>query len=234
MGELINIDDILAVALNAPGVRIDRDEFLTKNFSRIVKPEKVQEILKTSPIRANISTKKLSDVAKECINYETYKVSLLSVGSGFGGLVGIPADLAQYLVHVIRISQKLAYIYGWPEIINIDEGLDEETKNIIFLFMGEMYGIKSSNELISAVSKTYAQKLSKDLAKSALTKTAWYPILKELCKTVGIKITKDTVAKSAAKAIPVLASIACGTMTYCSFKNGANRLHKSLKENPVL
>ena len=234
MGELININDVLAIALNAPGVRIDRNEFLINNFSRIVDPEKVQEILNTSPIKANISKSKLDNIAEECINYETYKVSLLSFGSGFGGLIGIPADLAQYLVHVIRISQKLAYIYGWPEIFNIDRSLDEETKNIILIFIGEVYGVAGTNEAISRISQVYAEHLSKSLAKQALTKTTWYPLLKELCKTIGIKITKDTVSKSAAKAVPIIASLVCGALTYGSFKDGANRLHKSLKENPVL
>lgn len=229
----LDFDKVLAVAVKAPMVKIDRAEFLKNNFSREVEPKMVDKIVQTSPIKAGVSEHILKKIARECIKNETYNVSALSFGTGFGGLIGIPADLAQYLVHVLRISQKLAYIYGYPSMISIDGGMDDATKNIILLFIGMMYGVKGTEKIIANLSVTLAEQIAKNISREALTKTAWYPLLKEICKQVGIKVTKDTLGKAAVKSIPVLASIVSATLSYICFEKNAERLHETLRENPV-
>lgn len=228
-----DFEEALAVAVKAPMVKIDRAEFLKNNFSREVEPKMVDKIVQTSPIKAGVSEHILKKIARECIKYETYNVSALSFGTGFGGLIGIPADLAQYLVHVLRISQKLAYIYGYPSMISIDGGMDDATKSIILLFIGMMYGVRKTDEVIAKLSVTLAEQIAKNISREALTKTAWYPLLKQICKQVGIKVTKDTLGKAAGKSIPVLASIVSATLSYICFEKNAERLHKTLRENPV-
>lgn len=228
-----DFNEVLAVAVKAPMVKIDRAEFLKNNFSREVEPKMVDKIVQTSPIKAGVSEHILKKIARECIKNETYNVSALSFGTGFGGLIGIPADLAQYLVHVLRISQKLAYIYGYPSMISIDGGMDDATKNIILLFIGMMYGVKGTEKVIANLSVTLAEQIAKNISREALTKTAWYPLLKEICKQVGIKVTKDTLGKAAVKSIPVLASIVSATLSYICFEKNAERLHETLRENPV-
>ena len=229
----LDFDKVLAVAVKAPMVKIDRAEFLKNNFSREVEPKMVDKIVQTSPIKAGVSEHILKKIARECIKNETYNVSALSFGTGFGGLIGIPADIAQYLVHVLRISQKLAYIYGYPSMISIDGGMDDATKNIILLFIGMMYGVKGTEKVIANLSVTLAEQIAKNISREALTKTAWYPLLKEICKQVGIKVTKDTLGKAAVKSIPVLASIVSATLSYICFEKNAERLHETLRENPV-
>lgn len=229
----LDFEEVLAVAVKAPMVKIDRAEFLKNNFSREVEPKMVDKIVQTSPIKAGVSEHILKKIARECIKYETYNVSALSFGTGFGGLIGIPADLAQYLVHVLRISQKLAYIYGYPSMISIDGGMDDATKSIILLFIGMMYGVRKTDEVIAKLSVTLAEQIAKNISREALTKTAWYPLLKQICKQVGIKVTKDTLGKAAGKSIPVLASIVSATLSYICFEKNAERLHKTLRENPV-
>lgn len=228
-----DFEEVLAVAVKAPMVKIDRAEFLKNNFSREAEPKMVDKIVQTSPIKAGVSEHILKKIARECIKYETYNVSALSFGTGFGGLIGIPADLAQYLVHVLRISQKLAYIYGYPSMISIDGGMDDATKSIILLFIGMMYGVRKTDEVIAKLSVTLAEQIAKNISREALTKTAWYPLLKQICKQVGIKVTKDTLGKAAGKSIPVLASIVSATLSYICFEKNAERLHKTLRENPV-
>ena len=108
-----DFNEVLAVAVELPGVKIEREEFLQKNFSSRFNREIVARIVQTSPIRAGVNESVLYEIARECINYEQKKVSALSFAMGGGGLPGIPADLAQYFAHVLRISQKLAYIYAY-------------------------------------------------------------------------------------------------------------------------
>ncbi len=229
-----DFNDVLAVAVKAPCVKIEREEFLQSNFSRVCSPDVVKKIIQTSPIAAGISERLLNEIARECINYEKYKVSTLSFGIGFGGLVGIPADLAQYLAHVLRIAQKLAYIYGYPEIVSIEGSMDETSKNIILMFIGVMYGVNQANKVIAELSKSLAGKVSKDILKATLTKTAWYPFLKEVGKEVGIKVTKDTLGKTVIKSVPIISSGISAAITYICFEKGAKKLHKTLRDNPVM
>lgn len=228
-----DFNEVLAVAVKAPMVKIDRAEFLKKNFSREVEPKMVDKIVQTSPIKAGVSEHILKKIARECIKYETYQVSTLSLGTGFGGVFGITADFAQHLVHVLRISQKLAYIYGYPSIISIDGGMDDATKNIILLFIGMMYGVKRTDEVIAKLSITLAEQIAKNISREALTKTAWYPLLKQCCKQVGIKVTKDALSKIPTKVVPGIGGVVSAGFSYYCFGKGAERLHETLRKNPV-
>ncbi|MCI6543232.1 MAG: EcsC family protein [Phascolarctobacterium succinatutens] len=228
-----DFDKVLALAVELPSVKIEREEFLQKYFSSRFDREIVARIVQTSPIRAGVNESVLYEIARECINYEKKKVSALSFATGSGGFVGIPADLAQYMAHVLRISQKLAYIYGYPEIRSIEGSMDEKTQKIILLFIGVMYGVSGANKVIAEISKSLAGKVGKDILRAALTKTAWYPLLKQCCKQVGIKVTKDALSKIPTKVVPGIGGVVSAGFSYYCFGKGAARLHETLRKNPV-
>lgn len=228
-----DFDKVLALAVELPGVKIEREEFLQKYFSSRFDREIVARIVQTSPIRAGVNESVLYEIARECINYEKKKVSALSFATGSGGFVGIPADLAQYMAHVLRISQKLAYIYGYPEIRSIEGSMGEKTQKIILLFIGVMYGVSGANKVIAEISKSLAGKVGKDILRAALTKTAWYPLLKQCCKQVGIKVTKDALSKIPTKVVPGIGGVVSAGFSYYCFGKGAERLHETLRKNPV-
>ena len=228
-----DFDKVLALAVELPGVKIEREEFLQKYFSSRFDREIVARIVQTSPIRAGVNESVLYEIARECINYEKKKVSALSFATGSGGFVGIPADLAQYMAHVLRISQKLAYIYSYPEIRSIEGSMDEKTQKIILLFIGVMYGVSGANKVIAEISKSLAGKVGKDILRAALTNTAWYPLLKQCCKQVGIKVTKDALSKIPTKVVPGIGGVVSAGFSYYCFGKGAERLHETLRKNPV-
>lgn len=227
----------IVLAVEFPGVKIDRNEFLQKNFSKYFEPLMVNEIINTSPIEAKVDDKILNEIAINCIDYEKYKVTLLSAGAGVGGITTVPADMVQYFAHVFRISQKLAYVYGWPDIFNcgddIDKTFDEETQKIFFIFMGVMYGVDGAVSILKELNKCLGEKIAKDLIRQSLTKTVWYPVLKEIAKQLGIKITKKNLSNFVYKSIPIISGAIAGGMTYYAFSVGAERLHASLKKYPV-
>lgn len=61
----------------------------------------------------------------------------------------IPADLTQYFGHVLRILQKLIYLYGWEELSSMDGNIDDETTNILTLFVGVMFGVNGAATTIT-------------------------------------------------------------------------------------
>lgn len=221
----------IELAFKTPGVRIDRQEYLEATFAAVVEPEVVSKVLATSPVEAGISQKVLNRLANEAIKYETYKVSLLSVGCGLGGWLGIAPDLAQYYVHCFRLIQKLGYLYGYPEMISEDSISDAE-KTQILIFMGIMFGVKGANEAAIKFTATFATKLAKDISKAALTKTSWYPILKEVLQQVGVKMTKKALQGFVSKYAPIVGGGISGVITYKGYSTGAKRMHKFFQENP--
>jgi len=179
-----NFEKMLRAALELPGVGIDRAAFLRRELSKYCDDDVVNEAIAKNPAQAGISSRIIDSIAKSCINYETRKVSAISAVAGLpGGLAmvaTVPADAAQFFGHVVRILQKLAFLYGWEDIFKKGgDGLDDETTSELTLFLGVMFGVNAANTALARVASFAAVGVEKMLVKQALTKGAIYPIVKK-------------------------------------------------------
>ncbi|MEN8908274.1 MAG: hypothetical protein ABF289_20145 [Clostridiales bacterium] len=147
-------------------------------------------------------------------------------------LATIPADITQYFAHVIRVIQKLIYLYGWDELNDKDE-LNDEMIYKITLFMGVMFGVSSANQTIASMSKVIMKNVVNKLPQKALTKGTIYPIVKKVTQIIGVKMTKQIFAKSVGKVIPIVGGLVSGGLTYSAFKPSAKKLKKYLEELPL-
>ncbi len=68
----------------------------------------------------------------------------------------------------------------------------------------------------------------------ALTKTFYYPIIKQVAKWLGTNLTKNTFGRGVAKALPLFGGAINGAIAYASFKKVAKRFHKVMMEHPVM
>jgi len=229
---------VLHSAMKLPGININRAAFLRKELSKCFDSDVVEMAIKTNPAQAGIKVEELEKIAKACINYETGKVTALSAAAGIpGGLAmaaALPADITQLFGHVIRILQKLVYLYGWQEMFrNEDDGLDDATSNQLTLFIGVMFGVNAANVTISRIALLAAAQVEKTLIRQALTKGTIYPIVKRIAAAIGIKMTKKVLAKGVGKIIPIVGAIASGGVTFFIFKPMAKRLQKHLVSLPT-
>ena len=219
----ISFEAVITKAMELPLVKINRTEFLTKQFGKLVKSKTMERIISDGTVNAHVKISVLDKMAKEAINFETTKVTAISAAAGIpGGLAmlgTIPADLAQFYAHVFRIAQKLAYIYGWQEISN-----DDATQNRLILFLGVMSGVQAAGKAVMQFAVEAGPKIGARVAAQPLTKTAWYPILKSVLAAVGIKITKSSVGSFISKAIPVVGGVMSGGLTLVTFKPMAKKL----------
>lgn len=179
-----NFEKILHSAREMPGIRINRDSFLRKELSKYFDEGVVEKAIATNPAQAGLSLKNLEQITKACINYETAKVTAISAAAGipggFGMLATVPADIAQFFGHIVRVLQKLVYLYGWQEMFRGDEdGLDDETSNQLTLFIGVMFGVNAANVVIGKIAKSAALRAEKVLVQKALTKGTIYPSVKK-------------------------------------------------------
>lgn len=228
---------VLKAAMNLPGVRIKREDFLRKELRAHFKEDIVNNAIEKSPAQAGITVDQLENISKSCIEFETKKVSAISAAAGIPGgtaMIGtVPADITQYFAHIVRILQKLVYLYGWEELYNSDEDFDDETVNLLTLFIGVMFGVNAANAAITKVAQSAAIRTEKSLAAKALTKGVIYPVVKQVAKILGIKMTKETFAKGVSKVIPILGGVLSGGLTYISFKPSALKLKKYLITLPM-
>jgi len=231
--EIINFETILHKAAKLPLIKVNRAEFLRRELKKYYDENTVNKAIALNPARAGISIGEIEKIAKACINFETKRVTALSAGAGLAGFkamaVTVPADTAQFFGHVLIILQKLAYLYGWPDIFESDEDeLDNATSNELILFIGVMFGVSAANKAVFKIAEQAAVHIHARLLKEALTKGAIYPIVKSTAAKVGVKITKPIFAKGAAKIIPGAGALLSGGVTFALFRKMANRLKDHL------
>ena len=87
-----------------------------------------------------------------------------------------------------------------------------------------------ANEAIQQLAQNFAKQIVKRLPKYALTKTVIYPIVKQVAKWIGVKLTKESFAKGLGKVVPLLGGVISGGLTYITFRPGAKKLKKTLHE----
>lgn len=224
---------VLEAAAKLPGVRINRDTYLRQALKRYCTEEQIENAINTSPAAADIPLKVITAAANTAIAYETSKVTGLSTISGIpGGLAmagTVPADLAQYMGHILRIVQKLAYIYSWPDLFADDgEEVDEATEGMLILFVGVMFGVQLAQGGVAQVAGMVAANVAKKLPQKALTKGVIYPIVKKVASYLGVSMTKKLFASGVAKAIPVVGAVFSGGLTLGTFLPMSKRLQKHL------
>lgn len=228
----------MALAASMPGIKIDRESFLKKELKRHCSEDQLLTAIEQSPSMAGISRRVLDEVAKGAITFETTKVTAISTAAGIpGGLAmlgTVPIDVAQNLAHMMRVSQKLAYIYGWPNLFS-DEGdeMDDATKSVMILFLGIMFGANAANSAVTKVSGMIAAQASRKLPQQALTKGVIFPIVKKVATQIGADMTKQVFANGVSKVIPVVGALVSGGVTLATFLPMSLKLQKHLSKTSL-
>lgn len=232
----IDIEDIIILAFKTPGVHVTRANFLQKELYKNHPQAVIDKAIATTPAQAGIPQEEIDNIANEVINYERNCVSGISAALGAPGgwamAATIPADIVQYYGYTLRATQKLLYLYGFPEVDSDEEGvrLDTQTVNQLILCLGVMNGVAGANNAIKGMAKALAVGVEKKLFNAALTKGTIYPLVKEIAKWFGIRMTKSIFAGFFKKAIPVVGGIVGGGITFLTFKPCCYRLKAALQD----
>ena len=230
--------EFLKKVVRVPGVRINRDDFLCQELrERGVPEEVIRRAIDTNPAFAGIPLAELDRLAEQVISYETNKSAAISfvagIPGGFAMLGTIPADLTQYYVHAFRIVQKLAYLYGWCELLSAKEEVDDETIGIIAIFFGVMLDVEEATmSLFSFASSTVMDTVKKQVTKQFLMKTSWYRSVKKTLQIIGVNLTKKAFTQGFSKVLPVIGGVVSSGLTFMSLQSQSSRLKKHLRELP--
>lgn len=228
----------LKTVLRLRGVRIEREQFLRSELhKRGIAREVIDEAIALSPAAAGIDVVLLDDMANAAIAFETRKSSALSFAAGlpggFGLLATVPGDVTQFYVHAFRVMQKTAYVYGWQSFLEDSKEVDDETLGKLSMFLGVMLGVGGASSSLTVFAASVARPaIQKQVAGKALTKTTWYPVMKSTLRVIGVKLTKDSLAKTVTKVVPVAGGVISGGMTFVTLRGQSKRLMEHLRELP--
>lgn len=228
-----NFTQVLNAAAKLPGVRINRAAYLRAALKRHCPEQQIARAIAESPAAAGVPSKVITAAANDSIKYETAKATGLSAAAGIPGgfaMIGtVPADIAQYFAHVLRIAQKLAYLYSWPDLFAEDgDAPDDATEGILTLFVGVMFGVQLAQSGVTRMSTMIAGQVLKKLPQQTLTKGALYPVVKRVAAYLGVSMTKQLFAGGVAKMIPIIGAVFSGGLTLATFLPMSKRLQKHL------
>lgn len=142
------IPKVLAVQTNV----IDRDEFLKESIGDYISEDMARIAIEENTKAAGIRRKLVDTIASQIISSEVNKASGVSVAAG-STWATLPADVIQYFGFVLRIVQKLAYLYGWKAFdLTIEDGklVSEESANELTRLIGIMFDAKEEDKDIGA------------------------------------------------------------------------------------
>lgn len=222
-------EKIIKAAANLPLVNVNRSQFLRKELSPFYDSDKVDRIIKDGP-RGIVDKNVIDKIAEGCVTYHTTAVCAVSALAGIPGglamLASIPADIVQFYGHVLCLTQKLLYLYGWPDLNDKDGNMTDETTQVLVVFLGVMMGAQGAEAVVKSLLNEFAKQVEKKLQKAALTKVGVYNVVKEVCKWIGVKLTKEGFSKGVGKVIPIIGAPISAGVTYFTFRP----LSKKLKE----
>lgn len=228
--ENVSLENVISSAIQIQGVKVDRDSFLRNQF-KDAPCDLVNTIVEKGPVEANYSRGTLKKMAKSLIEKRAVASSATSFATGLPGgpamAATIPADMLQFYAAALRLAQEIAYLYGEPDLWS-DNVLDKEkVTNQLILYCGVMFGATGAAQTVRVLSSSISKQVMKKLPQKALTKTFYYPIIKQIANALGKKMTKEIFAKGVSKAVPVVGGVVSGGITYASMKPMANRLVKA-------
>ena len=230
--------EFLAKVVRVPGVRINREEFLRRELRKLhMGDDAIARAIDSNPLLVGVALTEIDRIADEAISYETNKSAAISfvagIPGGFAMLGTIPADLMQYYVHALRIMQKLAYLYGWSELIPDDRDTDDDTIGVLAVFFGVMLGVGGAAQSLTAFARVAAKTAYQNHAtKRALMSITWYPVVKHSLRLIGINISKNSVAKGISKLVPVIGGFVSSGLTFMALQSQSTLLKEHLREIP--
>ena len=224
------LESIITASVQMPGVKVGRDKFLAETFA--TEDVDLQDVINYGPIKAGVTRDRLALISNKLILKRTSQSSAASFLAGIpGGLAmaaTIPADVMQFFGMALRLAQELSYLYGAEDLWHNGTVDEEKVRTQLIMYCGAMFGVSGAVSGIRVLSTQIAKTTMHKLPQKALTKTFWYPIVKQIGKAIGIKVTKTTVSQGVSKAIPIIGGVISGTLNFASMMPMANRLYDVL------
>ena len=163
---------VVAAALKLPGITVDRQKFLKEELKKYYPEQQVQAAIERGTVGV-IPEPILDRIAADCIKSHTKKVTLFSTAMGMPGgwaaLGTVPTDIAQFYYHVLVLGQKLAYVYGFPTLLDDKGRLSQSAVNMLTIFVGVMTGVAVATKVVQEIGERLQKQVIKKLPEYAMS-----------------------------------------------------------------
>lgn len=226
------MENIIKNGLSDPINVINRNDYLQMQLQNYCSQDVINTAIGSSPMQANIPTDTIDKIANLTIKIEQIFISNLSTNESTKQEQTPSNDLTiAYCNALIRITQKLIYLYGFPQIeLNEQSSLSNATNTLTICF-GVMYGINGTSKALKAISSSLGKGVGKQLEKNdSLLATNICTIANKISKCFDKEITKKDISGMFNKAINYIGNVASKKLTEISFKSCCEKLKKSLQD----
>ncbi|MDR1782375.1 MAG: hypothetical protein LBR40_05215 [Bacilli bacterium] len=205
--EDIKIKDYLLFSIKLNNVRVNREEFLLRDFNNTKIPA------------SYLDKKELKKYAIKLLDNISLKNSAHAFISDLGGVISLPstlsADLIKSFSFTLKIIQELYYLYHDDELISNDYQISELNYQKIMIMLVIMYHFKEGTYLIKNIV------LNNQLCDEK--------IIILIDKYLNLKLlSKANMSKSLIRFIPVVGGVVSGSKALLEMKVMTTRLNNSL------
>jgi hypothetical protein len=234
--KLPGFDEVIAQAIRLPGTSVSRAGYLSEVIGAKHAPHIVQAAIATTPAAAGLTPRQIERIAKKSLGQDGRRTTALSfvagIPGGIAGAVTIPADLVQFYGYLIRAIQKLTYLYGWRDLVHINEGApDLAASNAIIIMLGVMAGNDAADAVLARLARLRAAGASDQTLRTVLAERTLSTQVSQISDALTMRMAKRLGGQVAGKAIPIVGGIVSGVITGSGFDEMARRLLRELKRH---
>ncbi|MBQ9007935.1 MAG: hypothetical protein IJ088_01210 [Clostridia bacterium] len=229
-------ETVMSQLMQFPGVYIEREVFLRKELRKYCSNAVVEQSINEDPLSAGVDPPVIREVSEKVIRYESLKAGSLAIITSlpFLGELGlgrgtIAVELGAFVALVLRVIQQMAYLYGHEEFDFDRNNVDTDSMSRILVFMIAMGGCRCIALGIKKLTDMIAQEVLTTLPKKPLTKGLFYPIVKQIARSFGIRMNKMLYAQGISMLIPLAGGLASGCLTYLIFRYQCEKALKSFQ-----
>lgn len=199
------------------GLKVNREAFLRDAFSEY--PELMGRIIAEGPQEV-FDIEDLRRKASEVIDKDALGTSIISGITGLTSiiglsLVGVGVDEVQSTAYIVRLAQKIAYLFGEDDFRKLP---DVQSQCHILLLLGAMYGVDCATELLEKGIIVGGKKLGAALSKKALKKAGTEQLMQRILNEIAGRIGKQALESYVSKGFVVVGSAVSGAATWMSFR----------------
>lgn len=224
---LLPEEEIIQTVIRIEDVRIDRSDFLTRQFSGD-ESISLDDILEKGPVGAGVDRDTLRKTAVTLAQKETGKSGLFDLPDDITKNCIIPVPTLLLYASAVRIIQQTAYLYGESDFWTDTE--TDKTVSRLHLYYSVMEGSGKAEKALKLLSSSVTSKSFNKLTESFLEKAVYQPIVRPAAKALKIKTPKTMFNKVVSKAIPVLKNAVSDGISLTTLLPMAGRLIKTLDE----
>lgn len=216
--------------LKIPHVLVNRQKFLSQTFDEFgLKPTDFIINNGQKILRPEIRDKILGTVIKETAQDSSKIAFINGIPGGLTMIATLPADLLQYYIFVVILAQKIGYLFGLANLLDLNNNLTVDGKRRLILYVGSMSGLAVAGSAVRVLSVNKAEIIMGKITNESLTRAINGPLVRQILKHVGIDVSKKSVTDASSKIVPIIGGFVSGGLNYFSLKKIANKFVKELQ-----